>query len=214
MIKKLIISKNGVKQVREIKSSNLKYYSYNKSLRSWKKKSDIKIKRIKFELQRKQKEKIISKKVKKVVTKGCNFNYKNYYKGVNHDGYVREMNTHIIISEDNELEDIEMIHEEFKNFLFDAYENLPCPLRFMYASIHYTITISSNNFIDSHESSNATKIQTNITDTINELYGILYKLYNLILKSSESKIVNIVIHKFQYVNYEFLHILKERNSSF
>lgn len=209
-----ILQKNNIISSRNIQKSNKKFYIYDRKIKVYRKKSKIEISKIKYIEKSKRKEKKIVKKLRKKPieaqpekifkpVKKCNFNYKFYYKGINHNGYVREHNFDYLFDIDTTDSELIKALENMKFLIKHDYNQLNCPQRMNYIRIHYILQLS-NNLDDIRKSSNTTKTSFSIKILINRLEDIFNEIINLL-----DSYVSVNIYKLEYVNYEFKHILEK-----
>ena len=205
-IKIKILQKNNIKSTRLINKNNKRIYNYDRKKRVWIKKSKNEIKKIKILLRQKKvkkiKEKKLIKKKPQVKKINCNFNYKNFYRGINHNGYVRNNNLDFFVDIDTSTQEIESMVNILKSNLENNYKNLACPLRMMYVKLHYHIQLS-NNLDDIRNSSNTTHVTFYIKTLKNNMTDMFIDIIKLV-----ENYISVNIYKQEFVNYEFNSILK------
>jgi hypothetical protein len=217
--KKIIIrikTKSGYRKV-SINKSNKINYDYNRKLRIYIKKTPIAIKQIKFVLASKKKEKRVSKKVNrelKVIKekliksktetplkKASNFNYKAFFTGMNHNGYVREKYVSYVFDEDTTEKEVMEFVRTVQDWVRKEYYLLSNPQRMSYTKIEYMVQLS-NNEDDLRAGSNTTHVSFKLESMLKQIEDIIYIILNRI-----ETYVAINIHKITFVNYEFNSVL-------
>ncbi len=217
--KKIIIrikTKQGLRKV-NINSSNKINYDYNRKLRVYVKKTPLAIKQVKFILQSKKKEKNISKKVLKQVRirkekiikektkpalkKASNFNYRAFFSGMNHNGYVRTENISYVFDEDTTEKEVMICVKNLQEWVQKEYIKLSNPQRMSYVKLEYHVQLS-NNEDDLRAGSNTTHVSFKISSLLKQLEDIIYIILNRI-----ETYVSINIYKITFVNYEFNSVL-------
>lgn len=213
-IKINIISKTGSIQKREIKKDNLIFYE--RKGKYYIKKEKIKISRIKFERKLIKKEKKQVKKIKKVIKvrkekliskkirKGCDYNYKQYYTGQNHNGYVRTHPLDLYIDIDTTDSELRAMIEVLQSNIKDDVNSLRCPQRMSYVRLHYQLQLS-NNIDDMRHSSNTTKTSFNFKTLLNRTEDIFLEIVKLV-----ESYISVNIYKQEFVNYEFNSVLQRK----
>lgn len=194
----IIKDKNGNYQRRKILQSSLT--DYKKTKFGYVKKSPIQIKKLKQKIK-----KLPKKTIKKISKKaGCRFNYTQFYKGINHDGYVINNDMDIIINEDTNNKELHKNFEYFKAIMTKSFYSLRCPQRMNYVKFHYWVQ-KSNNMDDLKGSSNTTRICFNLKDLEHDMK----RIYQIIISVVETYI-SLNIYRLEFVNIEFRQIMKEK----
>jgi hypothetical protein len=218
VVSKIILrikTKTGIRKI-FINKSNKRFYVYNRSLKAYVKKTPIAIKHIRFIASSKKKDKLQRKKVIRVVKvrkekiihaktkpikKASNFNYKAFFSGMNHNGYVRTDNISYVFDEDTLQKEVAECIKDLQEWTTKEYYSLSNPQRMSYVKLEYQVQLS-NNMDDLRAGSNTTHVSFKLPSMLKQIEDIIYIIINRL-----ETYVSINLYKITLVNYEFNSVL-------